>query len=74
MRNFDKPFAFTVTGKGRFPIDMLRHDMAHPADAVASEAITGTGVRDVELVAMKRRYITPARWASFGWSISSEVD
>jgi hypothetical protein len=76
MNIYDKPKTFTVTGKGRFPIDMLRHDVCTPADNAAVEAIENldnTGVRDVTLTAAKMRYITPARWLSFGWRVSSDI-
>jgi hypothetical protein len=67
---------FTVTGKGTFPADMLRHDQCYPADTTSALAIvTPSGVlsRTVYL-----RHVsgwgdlagpTVARWASFGWGV-----
>jgi hypothetical protein len=64
---------FSVIGRGRFPIDMLRYDNCVPAsenDAISIE--TGKDMRTVRL----RRFVTdntngPAvgRWQSFGWDI-----
>jgi hypothetical protein len=73
---YNSPRTFTVTGKGRFPIDMLRHDICVPADAEAVEAIENldnVGVRDIRLTTTKMRYITANRWLSFGWGVSSDI-
>ena len=75
-QDMDNPVRFTVAGKaGRFPFDMLRHDHAWPAssDDAINLAWDGhaKGVNiTIELVAQARRAITPARWASFGWTVT----
>ena len=73
---FDSPATFTVCGRGRFPIDMLRHDVATPADAESVEAIEHSlhlMTRNVRLNVSKFRYITPDRWWSFGWIVRDEL-
>ncbi|CAB4130440.1 hypothetical protein UFOVP119_64 [uncultured Caudovirales phage] len=71
---------FTVTGRGRFPVDMLRYDECFPRtgeDAQAmnydSESLAGVReVRSVTLCTYARHGSRPtaARWASFGWSVN----
>ena len=63
-----------VTGKGDFPLDMLRHDCAWPADTISALNIAPEKDRDyykvprtIVLACAKRRFFTPDRWASFGW-------
>lgn len=69
------PATFVVSGKGKFPIDMLRHDVATPADEIASANIeVGTGQRTVRLHTRQSSFITPDRWRSFGWSVVDEAD
>jgi hypothetical protein len=76
MNVFNRPALFVVEGKGTFPIDMLRHDVATPADAEAVESIQNIdnvkGIRQIKLRTGRYRYITPDRWASFGWSYVEE--
>lgn len=69
-------YRITVTGASPFPVDMLRHGQAWPAEEADSSLIAAT-LRpslverserfEVHLVALK----TPegARWASFGWRV-----
>ena len=70
---------FEVTGRGHFPIDMLRYDRCFPADAESSAAI-GTEMpnlyvnRTVRLVRVGpsivvAERITLKRWESFGWKV-----
>ena len=62
--------AFRVQGRGRFPVDMLRHDCAVPAgpdDAYC--VVEATDRRTVTLLAWRANDVTPARWASFGWQV-----
>jgi hypothetical protein len=64
-------YEYTVTGAGRFPTDMLRHDGAWPATGEDSNKI------DYDLRARERRSIrlysyrrpTIERWNSFQWSV-----
>jgi hypothetical protein len=71
---YEAPARFTVKGKGHFPFDMLRHDQAWPATTDAATAMSfSASVSEgltVELIAYKRRHITPARWRSFGWVVT----
>ena len=73
--NPDEPARFTVAGRGIFPADMLRHDHCWPVDGDMNR-VTDPTVRlgqdkdtMVVLCAQSRRRITPARWASFGWTV-----
>lgn len=58
----------TVEGSGTFPLDMLRYDCAYPKTSDDVSAMRGNGKRQVILIA---RAMTPARWASFGWRVTS---
>ncbi len=63
---------FEVTGRGEFPIDMLRYDCCFPNTGSDSAAIMHDGTRTVSLVkyhADKEPLITDARWNSFGWGV-----
>ena len=40
---YNSPATFTVAGRGAFPIDMLRHDVATPADPEAVEGRVAVG-------------------------------
>ena len=72
--------SFTVTGRGRFPIDMLRYDGAYPSHATDAADLQGslgddpfnpisTANREpweITLVSIKRPGIPSIdRWASF---------
>ena len=63
----------TVSGRGVFPMDMLRHDEAWPADTYSAFEIQDTksnvGGRSVVLFS---RNPTMARWHSFGWACDTE--
>ena len=58
---------YAVEGVGKFPLDMLRHDCAWPANQGAIENLTKTGRRKVQL----RSLLDPTRrrWASLGWEV-----
>ena len=67
-------YRFTVTGRGRFPLDMLRYDWARPAQSADSRKIEESfnqenhdKVVEITLVSMNK----PAygRWESFGWIV-----
>lgn len=69
---------FSVTGSGRFPIDMLRYDSAVPyaerdADEI-SRRVEDDSERTVNLIAFTPlgRILSPTwgRWHSFGWRCS----
>jgi hypothetical protein len=69
-----------VSGRGAFPTDMLRYDWAAPAtfrlvtsENDVDEIVMNDG--ETELIIgkageRKTPQWTPARWASFGWSIT----
>lgn len=70
---------FTVRGRGIFPVDMLRYDRCWPIEGERGiqEALwspdTGQyepqrGERTVTLRSAER-FITDARWSSFGWCV-----
>lgn len=64
-------YEIEVSGRGPFPVDMLRYDEAFPQSTKDAMAILGTGhVIGIKLVC---RRFTPDRWASFGWA-AKEVD
>jgi hypothetical protein len=69
---------FTVQGLYKFPIDMLRYDSCWPADTRSAQDIelsqTHTperGTYQITLLTWSTG-ITPARWASFGWTVTSQ--
>ena len=65
-----KLIVFTVEGAGRFPIDMLRYDACYPTDSGSVDGINfSLAARKVTLRAASN-FITPARWASFGWRVT----
>ena len=71
---WELPTRFKVKGKSCFPIDMLRHDQCWPVDGDFQVIATRTNYEaEVVLCSHKRRLITPARWASFGWVVT-EID
>jgi hypothetical protein len=78
----DFVFKYTVMGKGEFPWDMLRHDMAYPADTVSAMRLQRSSeqdrhlLREVTLITIAHRKAwlpTFERWRSFGWFVKSTV-
>ena len=77
----NKAIFFKVTGKGEFPLDMLRYDECYPATTMSAQSIAAIESvidedsgryrrvkREVYLVS-HRRFITEDRWSSFGWTV-----
>ena len=73
-------FEYTVEGFGDFPLDMLRHHCAYPADQESVAAImaglrwAASRKRSRELLVVRlvsHRAPTPERWRSFGWSVKA---
>jgi hypothetical protein len=69
---------FEVTGRGPFPIDMLRYDACWPVrgeDVMRIEPgpQSHQGTRTVRLVRCARSGNGPTvgRWGSFGWTVTS---
>ena len=68
---------YTVSGRGEFPLDMLRYDecgFATQADRAAAlgELVPSThvpGQRNIDMVSESGRRPTVARWESFGWKV-----
>ena len=69
---------FTVTGRGYFPLDMLRYDACFPKgsdDVAAIENMGPPAPREVTLLrysaykADVERAVTIERWRSFGWTV-----
>jgi hypothetical protein len=60
---------YTVSGNGKFPHDMLRHDGATAAawNLPAGERV----IRKVEVQSALQ--CTPERWRSFGWSVHDDI-
>lgn len=76
---------FRVMGRGEFPMDMLRYDAAWPADTESAMKIAMpmypsedqrhdfARKRRVVTLYSAARYLTEARWASFGWTVLNEA-
>lgn len=67
VKIWDDEITFTVEGRGVFPFDMLRKDMAWPTTIEDATKLGETGRRCVTLTAHAARYVTVRRWESFGW-------
>lgn len=72
MATIKAPQLYTVSGRGRFPLDMLRYDSAWPASSTDSATISATltvhrGSAAVQLLSHKSP--TADRWTSFGWTV-----
>ena len=71
-------FEYVVEGIGDFPLDMLRHDCAYPADQQSVTAIMA-GLRwaasrkrsreTLRVRLVSDRAPTSERWRSFGWTV-----
>ena len=75
-----KTWKFTVSGRGAFPLDMLRYDQATVVDGTLDEIGASFENRN-EAAQWMRRYTvnlrsysysgpTTARWNSFGWLVT----
>jgi hypothetical protein len=73
-------FDYTVEGVGDFPLDMLRHDCAYPADQESVEAImaglrwAASRKRSREMLVVRLvsdRAPTSERWHAFGWAVTA---
>ena len=72
-------FGYTVSGVGDFPLDMLRHDGAYPADKESVAAIMAglawAAARKRSRETLTVRLVshcvpTPERWRTYGWTVS----
>lgn len=70
--------SFTVQGRGRFPVDMLRYDSAWPRDGASAESILVSEDGEARKVRLNLvpgyTYPTRARWSSFGWTVIEAFD
>lgn len=73
-------FEYAVEGVGDFPLDMLRHDSAYPADQESVAAIlaglrwAASRKRSREMLLVRlvsHRAPTSDRWLSFGWTVTA---
>lgn len=76
---------FSVSGRGQFPADMLRHDCCYPADTMSASGIVARDmdkIREIHLrttvdadtvEGARMRSVTPGRWSSFGWVVAPSV-
>lgn len=70
--------AYTVKGRGPFPIDMLRCDRSHPAhespdSALITHSFDRGSHRDERIVNLERPdggIPNIERWLSFGWHVT----
>jgi hypothetical protein len=78
---------YSVSGRGGFPVDMLRYDRVGDFDydrfSGTCEGVEGDltaqsspeNVREVRTVTIAFAHgCTPARWSSFGWSVHDNVE
>ena len=79
--------AFSVRGKGKFPLDMLRYDRCCPGKESDTLKIAPTRggdlgllseeivYREIDLCAIAPREWQPTRdrWSSFGWEVTCVV-
>lgn len=61
--------SYTVSGRGKFPTDMLRYDDATLSPGVDPDATRV--LREYQIVQARR--VTPKRWSSFGWSVHDNI-
>jgi hypothetical protein len=78
MAKTRKEFLVKVTGKGTFPVDMLRYDSAVPASEEDAGLIEDTFQprfprEPMTITVRMMRAPTTARWESFAWKVS-DVD
>jgi hypothetical protein len=71
-----KRWEFTVTGRGRFPLDMLRYDTCYPVGSDSVSRIEAKTIferlsrANVEVrLRSDLKMPTVDRWKSFGWLV-----
>lgn len=72
-------FRYEVTGRGNFPLDMLRRDMCYPYDTDSVINIDSEEYVERTVVLCHwdaRRHWTPntERWESFGWKVTKLIE
>ena len=64
-------YEFYVSGRGDFPVDMLRYDQCWPLGPTDAAMLYPT-VRDHRFAAIASNTPpTPERWRSFGWVVTA---
>lgn len=64
----------TVSGRGEFPMDMLRYDECYPYSVEDISLMTErTCLREITLVCHRPCGSTYARWDSFGWEVIAQI-
>lgn len=75
MKNTHRIITFDVTGRGLFPIDMLRYDMSWPQ---SQQDVCEMDAKDRRTITLNKATHghgpTQARWASFGWKVSNIIE
>lgn len=71
-----KVYRYDVSGRGTFPVDMLRYDSCWPEDTNSALKMAGCiASRSLETTTVRIRSHnapTVGRWNSFGWTVSNE--
>ena len=66
-------YEYYVTGRGQFPLDMLRHDDCWPATSSDAALIDKEDYKEHRSILMHSYHEpTVARWQSFVWSVGKE--
>jgi hypothetical protein len=67
-----RTYLYTVTGAGRFPLDMLRYDMSWPDDQESVARMMSPPPGNRYEVNLRSIDIPKSdRWLSFGWKLGS---
>jgi hypothetical protein len=68
-------YEYFVSGRGRFPYDMLRHDRAWPATGEDAAKISSPELRVGRYTVKVNSYQEPriGRWESHGWRVIDAV-
>ena len=61
-----KLYRFEVSGRGAFPVDMLRYDICYPSGCISAADLLGDHQRTISFDSTKEP--TVLRWNSFNWS------
>lgn len=74
---FENSLVFKVTGKGYFPVDMLRYDHCYPADSESATKLlrshNGASFLEPRTISLRSlKAPTVGRWESFGWKVECE--
>jgi hypothetical protein len=62
---------FDVSGRGRFPYDMLRYDRCWPTREFETPKLSGYSAENITIGMAGYSMPTVDRWKSFGWLVSN---